>query len=81
MREKIKRDPLCLHTTPLQHEGPGLREQVAGAFPARRPLTTFSARLGSTTLARGMLTGSLLGCTVLSGMLTGRLVMASPLLA
>lgn len=41
-------------------------------------LTGLSARLGNTTLASGMLTGSLLGCTVLSGMLTGRLVMVSP---
>lgn len=41
-------------------------------------LLALSARLGSTTLARGMLTGSLLGCTVLSGMLMGRLVMSSP---
>lgn len=40
-------------------------------------LTSFSARLGSTTLARGMLTGSLQGCTVLKGILTGRLVMVS----
>ena len=38
-------------------------------------LTSLSARLGSTTLARGMLTGSLLGWTVLSGILIGRLVM------
>ena len=40
--------------------------------------TSLSARLGSTTLARGMLTGSLLGCTVLRGILMGRLVMVSP---
>lgn len=44
-------------------------------------LTTFSTRLGSTTLAKGILTGSLLGCTVLRGILMGRLVMVSPLLA
>lgn len=41
-------------------------------------LTSFSARLGSTTLARGILTGSLLGWTVLRGILMGRLVMLSP---
>ena len=40
-----------------------------------RVLTSLSARLGSTTLASGMLTGSLLGWTVLRGMLIGRLVM------
>lgn len=44
-------------------------------------LTTFSTRLGRTTLAKGMLTGSLLGCTVLRGILMGRLVMVSPLFA
>lgn len=38
-------------------------------------LTSLSARLGSTTLAKGMLTGSLLGWTVLRGILIGRLVM------
>lgn len=38
-------------------------------------LTSLSARLGSTTLASGMLTGNLLGWTVLSGILIGRLVM------
>lgn len=38
-------------------------------------LTSLSARLGSTTLASGMLTGSLLGWTVLRGILIGRLVM------
>ncbi len=38
-------------------------------------LTSLSARLGNTTLARGMLTGSLLGWTVLRGILIGRLVM------
>lgn len=43
-------------------------------------LTTFSTRLGRTTLARGILTGSLLGCTVLRGILIGRLVIVSPLL-
>lgn len=42
-------------------------------------LTTFSTRLGRTTLARGILTGSLLGCTVLRGILMGRLVIVSPL--
>lgn len=61
--------PVCAHEAWGSRLGP------------RAALTAFSARLGSTTLARGMLTGSLLGCTVLSGMLTGRLVMASPLLA
>lgn len=40
--------------------------------------TSLSARFGSTTLASGMLTGSLLGCTVLRGMLIGRLVIVSP---
>lgn len=44
-------------------------------------LTTFSTRLGRTTLAKGILTGSLLGCTVLRGILMGRLVMVSPLFA
>lgn len=43
--------------------------------PVMNVLTSLSARLGSTTLARGMLTGSLLGWTVLRGILIGRLVM------
>lgn len=38
-------------------------------------LLSLSARLGRTTLASGMLTGSLLGWTVLRGILMGRLVM------
>lgn len=62
MRTNENPKPHCAHTCA---QGPSL-------------LTTLSARLGSTTLARGMLTGSLLGCTVLSGMLMGRLVMVSP---
>lgn len=41
-------------------------------------LRSLSARLGSTTLASGMLTGSLQGCTVLKGIRTGRLTIPSP---
>lgn len=84
---KFNRKGLSLEATRRNNINKGLSlfpHVVPSGHPASGPgpaLTTFSARLGSTTLARGMLTGSLLGCTVLSGMLTGRLVMASPLLA
>lgn len=74
-------------TNPELEEYPevGVRGGLPLLCPAGSRLDTglgvfrsLSARLGSTTLASGMLTGSLLGCTVLSGMLIGKLVMESP---